>query len=64
MARRRAPRTPPNQETADFALYLMAQLGRIDTTPRTIAAMQRGLDQAWGALDQIQEGASDGHDAG
>jgi hypothetical protein len=69
VARRRGrraarPARPVNQEAADFALYLMAQLGRLDTRPGTIAAMQRGLDTAWDALEQIQEDASDGDDTG
>lgn len=34
---------------------LLAQLGRLDTTPETIAAMQRGLDQAWAVIDQAAE---------
>jgi hypothetical protein len=61
---RRAAPPPLNQEAADFALYLMAQIGRLDTRPGTIAAMQRGLDQAWDALEQIQEDPGDGNDAG
>jgi hypothetical protein len=71
MRRRRGRHIAPpplNQEAADFALYLMAQIGRLDTRPGTIAAMQRGLDQAWDALEQIQEnpgdGSSDGSNAG
>lgn len=41
----------------DFAWALLAQLGRLDQRPGTIAAMQRGLDAAWAVLDQA---AADG----
>lgn len=34
---------------------LMAQLGRLDTRPETIAALQRGLDAAWQVIDQAAE---------
>ncbi len=34
---------------------LMAQLGRLDTRPETIAALQRGLDIAWAIVDQAAE---------
>lgn len=34
---------------------LLAQIGRLDNTPDTIAAMQRGLDRAWAAIDQAAE---------
>jgi hypothetical protein len=34
---------------------LMAQLGRLDTRPETIAAMQRGLDAAWLVVDRAAE---------
>jgi len=66
VARRRGrhvTRPPANREAADFALYLMAQIGRLDTRPGTIAAMQRGLDQAWDVLDQIQEDHPDAEDS-
>ncbi len=32
---------------------LLAQLGRLDNRPETIEAMQRGLDDAWAALDRM-----------
>ena len=65
MPRRRAARRAAErqQEAAGFALYLMAQLGRLDTRPGTLAAMQRGLDQAWETLERAQE-ATDGNGAG
>jgi hypothetical protein len=37
---------------------LLAQLGRLDTTPATIAAMQRALDNAWNTLDRAAEQAA------
>lgn len=36
--------------TPDVAA-LLAQLGRLDIRPETIAAMQRGLDRAWASLE-------------
>lgn len=44
-----------DQPHACPAESLLAQLGRLDTRPETIAAMQRGLDAAWQVVDQAAE---------
>lgn len=43
----------PLTEADGFAAYLLAQLGRLDTRPETIEALQRGLDHAWAVLDEV-----------
>ena len=43
----------PPDAAARFAQHLLAQIGRLDQTPATIAAMQRGLDDAWAVLDRV-----------
>ncbi len=41
--------------TSPDVAALLAQLARLDNRPETIAAMQRGLDDAWAALDRAAE---------
>lgn len=62
--RSNGPARPRSDEAAGFAEYLLAQIGRLDTRPGTLAAMQRGLDEAWDVLGQAapqQEGDGDEH---
>jgi len=50
--------TPPAERVA-FAEWLLAQIGRLDQSPATMAAMQRGLNDAWAALDRAAPASRD-----